>query len=216
MRTSYLGSELYVSLVDSQQAPFAIDLDQLAVQAMVTNRDLPLLLPTGSKDVFHLPGGGPVAHVSVPVGPTRPVPSLAQGDTTWRLISHLSLNYLSIADTQSADSAAALRELIGIYAPVGNKVLEKQLEGLNAVSTRPIVRRMADEVLSTAVRGLEISITFDESFFEGTSAYALGAVLERFFRKYVSLNSFTETVLVTQQRGEITRWRPETGLGRIL
>lgn len=216
VRTSYLGSELYVSLVDSQQAPFAIDLDQLAVQAMVTNRDLPLLLPTGSKDVFYLPGGGPVAHVSVPVGPTRPRPSLAQGDTTWRLISHLSLNYLSIADTQSADSAAALRELIGIYAPVGNKVLEKQLEGLTAVSTRPIVRRMADEVLSTAVRGLEISITFDESFFEGTSAYAMSAVLERFFRKYVSLNSFTETVLVTQQRGEITRWRPETGLGRIL
>lgn len=216
VRTSYLGSELYVSLVDSRQAPFGADLDQLAVQAMVTNRDLPLLLPTGAKDVFHLPGGGPVAHITVPVGPTRPRPSLAQGDTSWRLISHLSLNYVSIAETQSADSAAALRELIGIYAPSGNKVLEKQLEGLNQVSTRPIVRRMADEVLSTAVRGLEISVTFDESFFEGTSAYALGAVLERFFRKYVSLNSFTETVLVTQQRGEITRWRPETGLGRIL
>ena len=166
--------------------------------------------------MFRLPGGGPIAHITTPVNPTRPRPSLGQGDTAWRLISHLSLNYLSIADEGSQDSAAALREMIGIYAPSGNKVLEKQLEGLVAVSTRPIVRRMADEVLSTAVRGLEITITFDESFFEGTSAYAMGAVLERFFRKYVSLNSFTETVLVTQQRGEITRWRPETGLGRIL
>jgi len=216
VRTSYLGSETYVSLVDSAQAPFDVQLDQLAVQALVTNRDLPLLLPTGAKDVFHLPGGGPVAHVSTPVNPTRPRPSLGQGDTAWRLISHLSLNYLSIADSDAKDSAAALREMIGIYAPSGDKVLQKQLEGLNGVSTRPIVRRMADEVLSTAVRGLEISVTFDESFFEGTSAYALGAVLERFFHKYVSLNSFTETVLVTQQRGEITRWRPETGLGRIL
>ncbi len=216
VRTSYLGSETYVTLVDSGQAPYGTQLDQLAVQAWVTNRDLPLLLPTGAKDVFHLPGGGPVAHITTPVSPTRPRPSLGQGDTAWRLISHLSLNYLSIADEGAKDSAAALREMIGIYAPSGNKVLEKQLEGLIAVSTRPIVRRMADEVLSTAVRGLEITITFDESFFEGTSAYALGAVLERFFRKYVSLNSFTETVLVTQQRGEITRWRPETGLGRIL
>lgn len=216
VRTSYLGSETYVMLVDGAQAPYGTQLDQLAVQAMVTNRDLPLLLPTGSKDVFRLPGGGPVAHITTPVNPTRPRPSLGQGDTAWRLISHLSLNYLSIADEGAADSAAALREMIGIYAPSGNKVLEKQLEGLVAVSTRPIVRRMADEVLSTAVRGLEITITFDESFFEGTSAYAMGAVLERFFRKYVSLNSFTETVLVTQQRGEITRWRPETGLGRIL
>ena len=216
VRTSYLGSETYVTLVDDKQAPFDAQLDQLAVQAMVTNRDLPLLLPTGAKDVFHLPGGGPVSHITTPVSPTRPRPSLGQGDTAWRLISHLSLNYLSIADNDANNSGAALREMIGTYVPAGDKVLEKQLEGLSSVSTRPIVRRMADEVLSTAVRGLEVSITFDESFFEGTSAYAMGAVLERFFHKYVSLNSFTETVLVTQQRGEITRWRPETGLGRIL
>ncbi len=217
VRTSYLGSELYLSLVDSRQSPYAPDLDQLAITAKVTNRDLPLILPTGAKDVFYLPEGGPVAHVSTPVNPTRPRASLAQGDTAWRLISHLSLNYLSIADSEGgAKSAAALRELIGIYAPLGDKVLEKQLEGVIGVSTRPIVRRMRDEVLSTAVRGLEIQLKFDESFFEGTSAYLLGSVMERFFRKYVSINSFTETVLTTQERGEIARWRPETGLGRIV
>ena len=216
VRTSYLGSELYLTLVDPKQAPFSSSLDQLAVTAMATNRDLPLLLPTGSRDVFYLPEGGPVKHVSTPVNPTRPRPSMAQGDTAWRLISHLSLNYLSIAGEKEDQSAAALRELIGIYAPSGNRVLEKQLEGIDSVSSRPIVRRMADEVLSTAVRGLEIKLSFDESFFEGTSVYLLGAVLQRFFQKYVSINSFTETVLVTQQRGEITRWRPETGLGRII
>ncbi|MEM8579028.1 MAG: type VI secretion system baseplate subunit TssF [Pseudomonadota bacterium] len=216
VRTTYLGSESFVTLVDARQAPYPQALEQLAVSALVTNRDLPLLLPTGGRDVFSLPMGGPVASVSTPVPPTRPRETLAQGDTAWRLISHLSLNYLSIAGENDRGSSAALRELIGIYAPTGDKVLEKQLEGLTSVSTRPIVRRMADEVLSTAVRGLEISLKFDESFFEGTSAYALGAVLERFFRKYVTLNSFTETVLVTEQRGEITRWRPQTGLGRIL
>ena len=216
VRTSYLGTEMYVSLVDKAQAPYPSELDQLAVSAMVTNRDLPLLLPTGSRDVFYLPEGGPVAHITTPVSPTRPTPSLAQGDTAWRLISHLSLNYVSIADADNGKGAAALRELIGIYAPAGNRVLEKQLEGVTGVSTRPIVRRMTDEVLSTAVRGLQIRLEFDESFFEGTSVYLMGAVLERFFRKYVSINSFTETVLVTQQRGEIARWRPETGLGRII
>ena len=55
------------------------------------------------------------------------------------------------------------------------------------------MRRISDEVLSTAVRGLEIELHFDESFFEGTSVYLLAAVLERFFRKYVTINSFTET-----------------------
>ncbi len=126
------------------------------------------------------------------------------------------LNYLSIVDQANGGGAAALRELVGIYAPVGDKITEKQIEGILSVSSRPIVRRISDEVLSTAVRGIEITLTFDESFFEGTSVFVLGAVLEQFFRKYVTINSFTETVLRTQQRGEIARWKPHSGLGRMI
>jgi type VI secretion system protein ImpG len=166
--------------------------------------------------VFQLPEGGPVKSVRLPVSPTRPHPTLAQGDTAWRLISHLSLNYLSVAGTGKGNSAEALRELIGLYAPLGDRVTEKQLEGVVSVTSRPIVRRMSDEVLSTALRGLEITVGFDESFFEGTSVYVLGAVLERFLRRHATINSFTETVLTTQNRGEIARWRPEKGLGRMI
>lgn len=214
-RTSYLGAEVYLSLVDGQQAPYPADITQLAVTGLCTNRDLPMLLATAAKDMFDLPEGGPVLSVSTPVAPTRPRPTLAQGDTAWRLISHLSLNYISIADSPDK-GAAALRELLGIYAPVGDRVIAKQMEGIVNITSRPIVRRMSDEVLSTAVRGIEITLTLDDSFFEGSGAYLLGAVLERFFRKYVTINSFTETVLKTQQRGEIARWRPEAGLGRMI
>jgi type VI secretion system protein ImpG len=216
VRTSYLGSEVYLTLVDRAQAPYKADLEQLAVRALCTNRDLPMLLATGDADVFQLPEGGPVKSIRLPVSPTRPHPTLAQGDTAWRLISHLSLNYLSVANSESGDSVKALRELIGLYAPLGDRVTEKQLEGIVSVKSRPIVRRMSDEVLSTAVRGLEVAIDFDESFFEGTSVYVLGAVMERFFRKYATINSFTETVLTTHKRGEIARWRPEKGLGRMI
>lgn len=215
-RTSYLGSETFLALVDNNEAPYNPQMTQLAVRAMVTNRDLPMLLPTGQKDLFYLPDGGPVAFITTPVNPTRPRPTLAQGDAAWRLISHLSLNYVSVADADSGDGAAALRELVGLYAPKGDRATNMQLEGILSVSSRPIVRRISDGMLSTAVRGLEITVELDESFFEGTSVYLLGAVLERFFRKYVTINSFTETVLKTQQNGEIARWRPETGLGRIV
>jgi type VI secretion system protein ImpG len=121
-----------------------------------------------------------------------------------------------VADTAQGGGIAALKELIGIYAPQGDRVMEKQLEGILSVTSRPIVRRIQDEVLSTAVRGIEIKIDFDEAFFEGTSVYLLGAVLQKFFEKYVAMNSFTETVLTTHQRGEIARWRPAKGLGRII
>ncbi len=217
VRTSYLGSEVYLSLVDAMQAPWSAQLTQLAVTGLCTNRDLPLLLSSAGKDAFHLPDGGPVLSITPIVAPTRPRPTIAQGETAWRLISHLSLNYLSITDREGGQGGAeALRELLGLYAPSGDRVIAKQMEGLRGVSTRPIVRRMTDEVLSTAVRGLEIKLDFDESFFDGSGVYVLASVLERFFRKYVTVNSFTETVLTTQSRGEITRWRPESGLGRMI
>jgi len=215
-RTGYLGSETYVSLVDPAHAPYGADIRQLAVRAQVSNRDLPLLLATGARDQFHLPDGGPVLSVRTPVSPTRPRPTLAQGDAAWRIIGHLSLNYLSLTDTRGGTGAEALRELVGLYAPLADRAVEKQIEGITRVSSRPIVRRIADEVLSTAVRGLEVSVQMDEAAFEGAGTYVLAAVLDQFFRKYVSVNSFTETVLTTQQRGEIARWRPQVGLGRMI
>ncbi|MBP1852484.1 type VI secretion system baseplate subunit TssF [Rhizobium halophytocola] len=211
-RTSYLGSELYLSLSDRSQAPYPGNLKQLAVTALCTNRDLPMLTAVGSGDTdFTLPDGGPISEVRAIIAPTRPRQSLAEGERAWQLVSHLSLNYLSIADGDRGTGAAALRELIGLYTPAGELTLAKQMEGLASVSSRPIVRRMVEDVLSTAVRGLEVRIGFDESYFEGTGCYLLGAVLEAFFAKYVTLNSFTETVIHSQQRGDIARWPARSG-----
>ncbi|MCL5777302.1 type VI secretion system baseplate subunit TssF [Limibaculum sp. FT325] len=217
VRTSYLGSDVYLTLVDRAQAPYPGDLEQLAVTAMCTNRDLPMLLSLGGgESEFHLPDGGPVSGIGILVSPSRPRPSLGQGDSAWRLVSHLSLNYLSIADADRGTGAEALRELLGLYAPLGDRSIEKQLEGVVSVASRPIVRRLSDEVLSTAVRGLEVRVGFDESFFEGTGVYLMGAVLQRFFAKYVTLNSFTETVIESQQRGEIARWPAMSGQRRLI
>jgi type VI secretion system protein ImpG len=177
---------------------------------------LPLLIPKGSSDVFYLSDGGPVDLVDAIIHPNRPTPILAQGDTSWRLISHLSLNYLSITDDKKENGASALRELLGLYVPSGDRSVRQQITGLLSISTRPIVRRINDGVMSTPVKGLEITIDFDESYFEGTSPYLMASVLERFFRKFATLNSFTETVLTTTQRGEIKRWKPDLGLGRVI
>ena len=217
-RTSYLGADTFINMVDQMQAPYGEGVEQLAIKALCTNRDLPMLLTTGKgKTDFDLPDGGPVSSVRALTPITRPRASLAvEGDSAWRLISHLSLNYLSISETDRGEPAAALRELLGIYGPLGDKTLAKQLEGIARVWTRPIVRRMADEVLSTAVRGLEINVEFDESFFEGAGIYVLGAVLNRFFAKYVAVNSFTETVIHSPDRGEIARWPAMSGKRRVI
>ena len=217
-RTSYLGADVFINLVDQLQAPYGGDIEQLAIKATCTNRDLPMLLTIGKYETdFELPDGGPVSTITALTPITRPRASLAvEGDSAWRLISHLSLNYLSISETDRGDPAAAIRELLGVYGPLGDKSLAKQLEGITKVWTVPIVRRMADEVLSTAVRGLEVNVEFDESFYEGTGVYVLGVVLQKFFAKYVSVNSFTETVIHSPDRGEIARWPAMSGKRRVI
>ncbi|MGZ8215605.1 MAG: type VI secretion system baseplate subunit TssF, partial [Methylosarcina sp.] len=60
-------------------------------------------------------------------------------------------------------------------------------------------------------RGVEISLTLDESAFSGEGAFLMGAVLEKFFCKYVSLNSFTQVIINTLERGEIMRWPVRAG-----
>lgn len=205
-RSSYVGSEVFLNLVDAGAAPWSTELRQLAVTGLCSNRDLPLHLPVGvGKTDFTLESGAPVRSLRIRAGPTPPRPSHAQGDTAWRLISHLSLNYLSIADTDGGDGAAALRNLLGLYCDLTDSDQRKQLEGLRRVSSRPIVRRLPGVRPVAYGRGLEIGLECDEAAFTGTGAYLLGAVLARFFARYCTLNSFTETLL-TSGREEIMRW----------
>jgi type VI secretion system protein ImpG len=84
------------------------------------------------------------------------------------------------------------------------------------VKSKPIIRRVIAPGPISFARGLEITITFDETPFEGIGVFILGSVLEQFFAKYVSLNSFTETVIRTKQRGEIIRWPTRMGIRQIL
>ncbi len=144
-------------------------------------------------------------------GPSRPYAPLADGAVAWRAISHLSLNYFSLANAASDEGAAALRELLALYAPAGDTTARRQIDGIRSVTVKPVVRRLPVPGPLAFGRGLEIAVTVDDLAFEGASACTLGSVLEQFFARYVSLNSFTETVLRSGSRDEINRWVPRWG-----
>lgn len=212
-RSSYIGSEMFLSLVDSDDAPFSRELRQLSVQAVCTNRDLPLHMPSGiGRSDFSLDVAAPVTSIRVVAGPSRPYAALADGAIAWRAISHLSLNYLSLVDSTPQEGATTMRDLLGLYATASDASARKQIDGVRSVQVDRVVRRLPAPGPLAFGRGLEITVGVDELAFEGGSAYLLGAVLDRFFARYVSINSFTETVLRSQGRGEINRWVPQWGV----
>ncbi len=49
LRSSYIGSEVYISLVDPEEAPYSADLRQLAITTLCTNRDLPIQMSLGTE-----------------------------------------------------------------------------------------------------------------------------------------------------------------------
>jgi len=216
-RSSYIGSETFITLVDAQEAPYRHNLRQLGLVLWCTNRDLPLSMPLGvGKTDFILEQGGPVQSVRVLGGPSQPFPSFAEGGMAWRLINQLSLNYLSLADTDPDQGASALRELLALYCHPLDLSSQRQVEGVRSVSAKPVTRRMPAPGPITFGRGLEITVTMDDGAFEGAGAFVLGGVLSHFFAQYVSINSFTETVVRTVGRGEIMRWKAQEGVCAIL
>jgi type VI secretion system protein ImpG len=210
-RSSYLGSEAFIALVDTN-AHEGSEVRQLGISAWCTNRDLPLSMPIGAGSTdFTLETEAPVTAVRCIVGPSRPLPSFAHGPAAWRLLDHLSLNYASLVDTNTQQGARALRELLALYCPADDAAAHRQVEGLSAVSCEPVVRRLPSTGPIVYGRGLAITLTLDDAAFEGASAFLLGAVLAQFFAQYVSINSFTETHVATLARGPLMQWPARTG-----
>jgi type VI secretion system protein ImpG len=212
VRSSYIGSEVFLSLVDAQEAPFSSSLKQLGLQLLCTNRDLPLQMPLGvGQSDFTLQSGAPVASIRCLAGPTRPRASNFRKETAWQAISHMALNYLSLVDNDQQQGAAALRQLLMLYADTSDPTIRKQIDGIVSIRSQPVVRRIDTPGPITFGRGLELTISCDESAFEGSGIILLGSVLEQFFARYVSINSFTETVMQSTDRGEIMRWPARIG-----
>ncbi|WP_036247069.1 type VI secretion system baseplate subunit TssF [Methylobacter sp. BBA5.1] len=216
-RSSYTGNEIYISLVDANEAPFKSDLRQLGLATLCTNRDLPLQLPIGVGTTdFTIQTGAPVQSIRCLSGPTRPRPSNAHKDTAWKLISHLSLNYLTIVDNNDKEGAMAFRNLLSLYGENSDAGFRKQIEGVLSIQSKSIVRRINTKGPIVFGRGLEVSVNVDEAAFEGSGVFLLGTVLERFFAQYVSINSFTEMVLKTSDRGEVMRWPTRIGQRHLI
>lgn len=217
VRSSYIGNEIFVSLVDATEAPYVANLGQLGLHTLCSNRDLPLVMPVGVGDSdFSLQISAPVVSIRCIAGPTRPLAAANDGDNVWRLINHLSLNYLSLIDNDAASGAAALRELLRLYADQREPAVKKQIEGVVSVTSKNVVRRIDTQGPLVFGRGLEVTVLLDESAFEGGGFFLLGCVLERFFTQYVSINAFVETVIRTTDRGEVARWPVRIGRRHIL
>jgi type VI secretion system protein ImpG len=212
------GTEVFVSMVDGGWNPSMPATSTLVVRTTCTNRDLPQALQrAGDRLALSLEGAAPVSVIRCVRTPTLPLRPLRRKGGYWRLLSHLSLNHLSIAD--GAEGLASLREMLRLYdfsdPESGQQLAEVNrliVEGVVGLSSRRAVGRVDGAMASGFCKGVEVTVELDEEKFVGTGAFLFASVLERFLGGYASLNSFTQLVARSRQgEGVLKRWPPRAG-----
>ncbi len=207
------GTEIFISLVDLGFNPHVPAVETLNVHALCTNRDLPGKLPFGGREGdLEVEGVAPFSRVRCLTKPTETLRPPLRRAAQWRLISHLTLNHLSLVESETSGSPEALQEILYLYDLADSSSTRKQITGINSVASRRVTRQTGSRIGAGFVRGLETTIEFDEEQYVGSGLFLFASVLERFLGLYASINSFNQLVAKTKQReGNLKRWHPRAG-----
>ena len=203
------GYETLISIVDIDFDPAAVETDTLSIELTCTNRDLPASLAYGQRggDLF-LEGGSNVRAISFLRKPTASTRFERGQGAHWRLISHLALNHLSLAE----GGLDAFREMLALYDLPRSPSSQRQIGGITAIAHKAANAWLPGNPFACLVRGVEVRLTIDEEAFVGSGIHAFAHIIERFLGLYVHANSFTQLVVASSKTGEeLLRCTPRSG-----
>ncbi|CDH23234.1 type VI secretion system baseplate subunit TssF [Xenorhabdus bovienii] len=215
-RTSYIGTETFISIVDEHHSPWPDTLRYLSADVMCTNRDLPAMLRQKDINSFAMLDSIPISKIEFIKRPTIPRPALAEGAVSWKLISQLQINYMNFMDQNQEEGTQALRQLLSLYADLAEPAVVRQINGIRHCSLKEVYRRVPDTGPIVFARGVSIKLEVDEQEFAGASPWLLGSVLEKLFSRLVTINAFTEMTLYSQQRGQVGFWPARMGSKKLI
>lgn len=215
-RTPYAGTEVFLSLVDQQEAPWSDDIRYLSIDALVTNRDLPRLITASGSMQLTMPDSAPVQGARFLFQPSAPRAPFANGESAWRLIRQLSFNYLPLYDMQHSQGGEAFRSLLRLFVPPFDHDSQTQIDAIVGCETQPVIRRLPGDGLLVYGRGVRCTLTVDEEGFSGISPYLFGTIIENYIARHAAINVFTETLLLSMQRGEVGNWQARPGRRGVL
>ena len=166
-----------LSLVDLSGKPVRPNVDTVTVRLTCTNGDLPSRLPFGNeRGDLDLEGAAPIKRIVMLKKPTGTIRPPTGRNALWRLISHLSLNYLSLVE----DGREALQQILKLYNFTDSAYIQKQIEGITSWRARRHFARVISENGVSFARGTRVKMELDEEQFVGGGVYLFASVIERF------------------------------------
>ena len=127
-----------------------------------------------------------------------------------QLTTHMYLNHLSLENVEH------LRMLLELYvfpdhrSGAATAANLKRIAGIESICIKP-AQQMVTGIL---MKGREISIRVRQDHFAGAGdLYLFGCVLDNFFGRYASINTFTRLAMNESIRGGSIQWA--TRLGKL-
>lgn len=213
-RTSYIGTELYISLTDMANPPYDTDLDELGIIAWCSNRDLPLIMNLNDNNTdFSLDVSPYVTRIECIEGPTPPMMPFEVSQ--WRVLNNISANFFAFLNENNEVNIKTLRDLLKLYA-ITKTDYDVIDNGILSIAIKNIIRRIESGGPILFSRGFSVDILFNDMAFSGSNFFLLGLVLDRFLGASAPINSFTETQISSKEMGVIARCPIRTGYRQIL
>ena len=133
-------------------------------------------------------------------------------DFLWKLISNMSLNYLSLANVEALKVILETYDLPRYYDQHAEKVSKRLLDGLKNISHQHVGRLHR----GLPVRDVRTQLTMNPEGYVGEGdLFLFASVLNEFFALYASLNSYHE-LRVQSTQGEVYQWTPRMGQQPLL
>ena len=207
-------SVMTISVVDLTGNFTEPEADVLMVKALCTNFDLPSRFQFGSESGdFDMPG---YAAAKTVTALRRPTPSIAPSggkEHFWRLISMLSLNYLSLNE----EGRAAMQEILRLHNVSDTTASENQVGSILKMKSSPNFALVDSAYGLIPARGTQVEMEFDEQQFAGSGLYVFAAVLDRFLAGYATMNSFSQlTARSTLRKEAMGKWPPRAGTQALM
>ncbi|PYT37122.1 MAG: hypothetical protein DMF52_04470 [Acidobacteria bacterium] len=201
------GSETWMSFVDPAEAQAIPTAETIRVRLLCSNRRLPESLAPGDlRDrTTSTPAGLVVKDIT---RFTQPIAAPLAGDLSWRLVTHMALNFLPLASLDTLRALLKLYDVRSLQDAGAARRLEQRLAAIESADARP------DEWLLKGhpVRGQAIEIGLrDRQFGDAGDVQLFGSVLDVFFSMFASLNSHTRLLVRGLDSGEVFRWPPRHG-----
>ena len=196
-----------ISFIRTDEQEYWGSNETISIDLVCTNRDLPSLLDIGEVSVPTEVSPSSVTFTNV-TKPTPSYPPTLDDTLHWTLISNMSLNYLSLINTDSLKNILRTYDFVAVHDVQAERKAKKRLDGIKAFYSEP-----KDIIIKGyPVRGIESTLELDQdAFLNEGELYLFGTILSHFFSLYSSINSFHQLKVKNLTNNEVYQWGTQKG-----